>query len=445
MNNTSVPSPSVDPAALFKKISWRLLPFLTLCYVFAYLDRINIGFAKLQMLVDVGLSDAAYGLGAGIFFLGYMLFEIPSNLLFPRLGARRTFSRIMILWGLTSASMFLVTSANQFYVLRFMLGMFEAGFAPGLIFYLTYWYPGSRMARAITVIMLCGPIGGIFGAPLSTGLMTVFDKVAGLSGWQWMFLVEGIPCVIMGIIALFYVVDRPADAKWLTGAEKNYLAQQMKRAPSAESRGHHSFAQVARDPRVLLLGAAYFCIICGHYTVSFWLPTILKKAGVTNMMQIGMYAAIPYIAAIVVMIWWGRRSDRLGERRWHSVSMLALAAITLLIAALNGSNLLITILSITVATAALWAAYTVFWAMPSDYVKGEAAAGGIALINTIGLFGGFLSPTIIGYVNTLTGSMEFGLLAMVGVLVLGTGLLILNRLPPPPTQADALPSVKESA
>ncbi len=305
MNNTSVPSPSVDPAALFKKISWRLLPFLTLCYVFAYLDRINIGFAKLQMLVDVGLSDAAYGLGAGIFFLGYMLFEIPSNLLFPRLGARRTFSRIMILWGLTSASMFLVTSANQFYVLRFMLGMFEAGFAPGLIFYLTYWYPGSRMARAITVIMLCGPIGGIFGAPLSTGLMTVFDKVAGLSGWQWMFLVEGIPCVIMGIIALFYVVDRPADAKWLTGAEKNYLAQQMKRAPSAESRGHHSFAQVARDPRVLLLGAAYFCIICGHYTVSFWLPTILKKAGVTNMMQIGMYAAIPYIAAIVVMIWWG--------------------------------------------------------------------------------------------------------------------------------------------
>ncbi len=417
--------------ALFRKISWRLLPFLTLCYVFAYLDRINIGFAKIQMQADVGLSDAAYGLGAGIFFLSYMLFEIPSNLLLPRLGARRTFSRIMILWGLTSASMLFVTSPNQFYALRLLLGVFEAGFAPGLIFYMTYWYPENRMARAITIIMLCGPIGGIVGAPLSTGLMTALDAVGGLSGWQWMFLCEGLPCIVLGLIALRLIVDRPADAKWLSNDEKNYLAAQLQRSSNGDSRKHHSFKQVISDPRVLLLGIAYFCIICGHYTVSFWLPTMLKNAGVTSTMQIGLYAAIPYVFAIFAMLWWARRSDRLGERRWHSASMLALAAVTLLIAALNGSSLVITLVSITVATAALWAAYTVFWAMPSDYMKGDSAAGGIALINTIGAFGGFFSPTLIGYVKTLTGTMESGLLAMVGVLTIGLVLILVNRLPSP--------------
>lgn len=422
--------------ALFKKISWRLLPFLTLCYVFAYLDRINIGFAKIQMQADIGLSDAAYGLGAGIFFLSYMLFEVPSNLLFPRLGARRTFSRIMILWGLTSAAMLFVTNANQFYALRFLLGVFEAGFAPGLIFYLTYWYPENRMARALTVIMLCGPIGGIVGAPLSTGLMTMLDNVGGLSGWQWMFLVEGLPCVILGLISLRLIVDRPSDAKWLSQDEKTYLAAQLQRSGNPESRKHHSFKQVISDPRVLLLSIAYFCIICGHYAVSFWLPTILKSTGVTSTMHIGFYAAIPYVAAIFTMIWWGRRSDRLGERRWHSASMLALAAVTLLVAALNGSSLVITLVSITIATAALWAAYTVFWAMPSDYMKGDSAAGGIALVNTIGAFGGFVSPTLIGYVKTLTGTMQSGLLAMVGVLAIGTVLLLVNRLPAPAGKTD---------
>ena len=415
--------------ALFRKISWRLLPFLTLCYTFAYLDRINIGFAKIQMQADIGLSDAAYGLGAGIFFLSYMLFEIPSNLLFPRLGARRTFSRIMILWGLTSAAMLFVTSANQFYVLRFLLGVFEAGFAPGLIFYMTYWYPESRMARAITIIMFCGPIGGIIGAPVSTGLITTLDNVGGLAGWQWMFLVEGLPCAILGLLCLRLIVDRPSDAKWLSEEEKNYLAAELQRSGSADSRKHHSFKQVLCDPRVLLLSISYFCIICGHYTVSFWLPTILRSAGVADTMHIGIYSAIPYVAAILAMLWWGRRSDRLGERRWHSASMLAVASVTLLVAAFNGSSLLITLVSITIATAALWAAYTVFWAMPSDYMKGDTAAGGIALVNTIGAFGGFISPTLIGYFKTLTGTMQSGLFAMVGVLAIGTVLLLVNRLP----------------
>jgi len=434
MNNVLLSQSSQQ--ALFRKISWRLLPFLTLCYVFAYLDRINIGFAKIEMQADIGLSDAAYGLGAGIFFLSYMLFEIPSNLLFPRLGARRTFSRILILWGLTSAAMLFVTSANQFYALRFLLGAFEAGFAPGLIFYMTYWYPESRMARALTVIMLCGPIGGIVGAPLSTGLMTTLHNVGGLSGWQWMFLVEGLPCVALGLLSLRLIVDRPSEAKWLSEEEKSYLAAQLQRSGNTAPRKHHSFKHVISDPRVLLMSISYFCIICGHYTVSFWLPTILKSAGVKDTMQIGFYAAIPYVVAIFAMLWWGRRSDRLGERRWHSASMLGLAAVTLLVAALNGSSLVITLVSITIATAALWASYTVFWAMPSDYIKGDSAAGGIALVNTIGLFGGFLSPTLIGYFKTLTGTMESGLLAMVCVLVIGTVLLLVNRLPAPAPKKD---------
>ncbi|SEK16176.1 MULTISPECIES: MFS transporter [unclassified Variovorax] len=434
---SSINAMQVDEIQLFKKISWRLLPLLTLCYVFAYLDRVNIGFAKLSMQADVGLSDAAYGLGAGIFFLSYMLFEIPSNLLFPRIGARRTFSRIMILWGLTSAAMLFVKNANHFYVLRFLLGMFEAGFAPGLIYYLTYWYPQHRMARAITVVMLCGPIGGIFGAPISTWIMTTFAGNLGLSGWQWMFLLEGLPCVLLGVISLSFIVDRPSEAKWMTPAEVDYLSARTQQAVASGSSAHPGFLQVARDPKVLLLGISYFCIICGHYTVSFWLPTMLRSAGVSSTMEIGLYSAIPYSIAIVVMIWWGRRSDRAAERRWHSSSMLLIATAAMLVAALNGTSLIVTLVSMSIATAALWAAYTVFWAIPSDYIKGEGAAGGIALVNTIGLFGGFFSPTIIGYFKTLTGNMQSGLLGMTGILLAGSVLLVINRIPSPASPGRA--------
>jgi len=430
MYNTEIISAVDERSSIYSRITWRLLPFLTLCYTFAYLDRINIGFAKLQMQADIGLSDAAYGLGAGMFFLSYMLFEIPSNLLFPKIGARNTFSRIMILWGLTSASMMFVQNANLFYVLRFLLGVFEAGFAPGLIFYLTYWYPQKRMGRAMSVIMLAGPIGGILGAPISTGIMTLLGGAHGLAGWQWMFLIEGLPCVLLGIFSLKLIVDRPEQASWLSAQEKRTLADDIGVKPNG-AKHHPSFRNVIQDVKVLGLGLAYFCIICGHYTVSFWLPTILKAAGVTNTFHIGLYAAIPYIAAAIVMTWWSRHSDRLGERRWHAASTLLIAAGMMSIVAMNGASLPITLTAITIATAALWASYTVFWAMPSDYLKGDSAAGGIALINTMGLFGGFLSPTIIGWLKTATGTMESGLLLMVGLLVVGTVLLLVNRVPAP--------------
>lgn len=354
-----------------------------------------------------------------------MLFEVPSNLLLPRIGARRTISRIMVLWGLTSASMLFVRNEPTFYALRFLLGVFEAGFAPGMIFYLTYWYGQARMARVMAIVMLAGPVGGVIGGPLSTWIMTAFTGTHGLAGWQWMFLIEGLPCVVLGVIAWFFLTDRPADATWLTDDEKRVLAVDLA-APAAQ---HHSFLQVAKDVRVYLMALAYCCVICGIYAVSFWLPTILKTDGVTDTMMIGLYSAIPYVAAAIGMIVIGRSSDRHRERRWHSAIPALIGAIALAGATFASGRLAISLTCMTIATAMLWASYTVFWAMPSEYLKGDGAAGGIALINTIGLAGGFLSPTIIGWTKSVTGSMQAGLLVMVALLLLGACVLIANRLP----------------
>lgn len=426
-------TPGADPrlAPLYRKITWRLLPFLLLCYVFAYLDRINIGFAKLQMQQDIGISDAVYGLGAGIFFLGYVMFEVPSNLLLTRIGARRTISRIMVLWGLTSASMLFVQGEWSFYVLRFMLGVFEAGFAPGMIFYLTYWYSQSRMAGVMAVVMLAGPIGGIVGGPVSAWIMTAFSGAHGLDGWQWMFLLEGLPCVLLGVIAFRYLDDKPAEARWLSAEEKALLAADL------DSRGEHkkhAFAQVLRDPAIYGMALTYFCLICGIYAVSFWLPTLLKLAGVQDTMQIGLYSAIPYMAAAVFMLGFARSSDRMRERRWHTLVPALLAGVALCIATAAPTQFALSLTAITLATGFMWAAYTVFWAIPSQYLQGEAAAGGIALINSIGLLGGFLSPSIIGWIKETTGSLSGGLYAISALLVAGALLLLVNR---PPQSAPA--------
>jgi D-galactonate transporter len=409
-------------ANLYRKLNWRLLPFLLLCYTFAYLDRVNIGFAKLQMQADLGFSDAVYGLGAGIFFLGYVLFEIPSNLLLPRIGARKTISRIMVLWGITSAAMLFVRNEPVFYAMRFLLGVFEAGFAPGMIFYLTYWYGRARMAQVMAIVMLAGPIGGMFGGPLSTWVMTSFSGAHDLDGWQWMFLIEGLPCVILGVLALFVLDDRPADASWLSDDEKHLLASELDTSGS-----HHSFAQVAKDPRVYLMAVPYFCFICGIYAVSFWLPSIIKAAGVKDTMQIGLYSAIPYLASAIAMTLIGRSSDRRGERRYHSAIPALMGSAALALATFFGDQLSIALTCITIATAMMWVAYTVFWAMPSEYLKGDAASGGIALINTLGLIGGFLSPTIIGWAQTATGSLHAGLYVMVALLAIGALVLIAMR------------------
>ena len=426
-------TPGADPrlGPLYRKITWRLLPFLLLCYVFAYLDRINIGFAKLQMQQDIGISDAVYGLGAGIFFLGYVMFEVPSNLLLARIGARRTISRIMVLWGLTSASMLFVQGEWSFYVLRFMLGVFEAGFAPGMIFYLTYWYSQSRMAGVMAVVMLAGPIGGIVGGPVSAWIMTAFSGAHGLDGWQWMFLLEGLPCVLIGIVAYRYLDDKPAQAKWLSAEEKALLAADLD-ARSGQQK--HAFRQVLRDPAIYGMALTYFCLICGIYAVSFWLPTLLKLAGVKDTMEIGLYSAVPYIAAAAFMLLFARSSDRMQERRWHTLVPALLAGVALCVATTAPTQFALSLAAITLATGFMWAS-TVFWAIPSQYLKGEAAAG-IALINSIGLLGGFLSPSIIGWVKESTGSLAGGLYAISALLVAGALLLLVNR-PSQPAHATA--------
>ncbi|MFM0171649.1 MFS transporter [Paraburkholderia sediminicola] len=419
------PSAAGDPAsALYSKLNWRLLPFLVTCYMFAYLDRVNVGFAKLQMQTDLGFSDAAYGVGAGIFFIGYVLFELPSNLMLPRVGARRTFSRILVLWGITSACMLFVRSVPAFYAMRFLLGVFEAGFAPGMIYYLSCWYGPARMARAIALVFVAGPLGGIVGGPVSAWLMTSLSGVGGLAGWQWMFLVEGLPCIALGLLTLRVLSDRPEQARWLSDDEKLLLGRET--AP-AEHRAD-SFKAVLKSPRVYVLALAYFSIIFPIYAISFWLPTLLKEQGVSDTIRLGWYTAIPYVAAAVCMYLAGRSSDRVGERRYHCAIPALGAAMCLVAAVFADGSVTLTLVALTLGTACLWMAYTVFWAIPSQLVEGTAAAGGIALINTVGLSGGFWGPAVVGWAKASTGSMHTGLFVMAGAAALAAILILTGKL-----------------
>ncbi|MGG1944999.1 MFS transporter [Trinickia sp. NRRL B-1857] len=409
-------------AGLFRKLDARVLGFLVVCYALAYVDRINIGFAKLQMQRDLALSDAVYGLGAGIFFLGYVLFEIPSNLLLVRIGARKTLARIMMLWGLASASMCFVSSTTSFYALRFLLGVFEAGFAPGMIFYLSYWYPKERMARAVALVLAAAPIGGIVAGPLSGWVMTSLSGTHGLAGWQWLFILEGVPAALLGIVALFWLKDSPDAAPWLSAQERASLKGLA--APAIPERSaYRSLPAVLCNASIYRLAAAYFCLICGLYAIGFWLPAILKATGLQSVLQIGLYSAVPYIAAAVSMYALARSSDRNKERHRHAAVAAAVSAATLAVATIYLKQFGIAFVAITIATGAMFAAYSVFWAIPHDMLSGPTAAGGIAFINTLGLFGGFLSPTMIGWVKTLTGHTETGLFVIAGLLVLGALLL----------------------
>jgi sugar phosphate permease len=419
------PSAAGDPAsALYSKLNWRLLPFLVACYMFAYLDRVNVGFAKLQMQTDLGFSDAAYGVDAGIFFIGYVLFELPSNLMLPKVGARRTFSRILVLWGITSACMLFVRSVPAFYAMRFLLGVFEAGFAPGMIYYLSCWYGPARMARAIALVFVAGPLGGIVGGPVSAWLMTSLSGVGGLAGWQWMFLVEGLPCIALGLLTLRVLSDRPEQAPWLNNDEKMLLGRET--APTEHRAG--SFKAVLKSPRVYVLALAYFSIIFPIYAISFWLPTLLKEQGVSDTIHLGWYSAIPYVAAAVCMYLAGRSSDRAGERRYHCAIPALGAAVCLIATIFADGNVMLTLVALTLGTACLWMAYTVFWAIPSQLVEGTAAAGGIALINTVGLSGGFWGPAVVGWAKASTGSMHAGLFVMAGAAALAAILILTGKL-----------------
>jgi MFS family permease len=410
---------------IYAKVTWRIVPFLFICYVVAYLDRVNIGFAKLQMQSELAISDAVYGFAAGVFFLGYVLFEIPSNLLLTRIGARKTLSPILILWGVTSIWMMFVRDASSFYIVRFFLGVFEAGFGPGMLFYLTLWYSSSRLAGVMAIVFLAGPVASFLGGPLSGWIMSDFHGRSGVSGWQWMFLAEGLPATLLGVLAFLTLKDSPQQATWLTENERNSLERDIGGRAQSKQR---AFGDTLKSSPVYVLAVVCFCLISGIYTISFWLPSILKGAGVSSVMRVGLYSAVPYAAAAVGMVWFSRWSDRHGQRRLHVVGLVLASALSLTIAAQTVDHLWLVLTSLSLATCFLWAGLSIFWAIPAELLRGPAAAGGIALINSIGVLGGFASPTLIGYVKALTGSLQGGFWAIVAILVAGALLLLGSRL-----------------
>ncbi|CDN63121.1 MFS transporter [Burkholderia cenocepacia] len=414
-------------ALLFRKIAWRIVPFLFLCYVVSFLDRINIGFAQLQMKHDLGFSDAMYGLGAAVFYVGYVCCEVPSNMLLARFGARRTFTRIMLLWGLASTGMMFVSQPSHFYVLRFLLGVFEAGFFPGIVLYLTYWFPANRRAAAISVFFAGVAVAGVLGGLLSGWIMRDMSGVLGLHGWQWMFAIEGAPAILLAFVAFTLLVDRPQDAPWLTSDEKVRVA-----ALCAEGRAHgnahdgRSVMTALANPRVYLFAFIYFSLTCASLTLNFWMPLMIRDFGVTDVVAVSLYTVVPNAVGAVGLVLIARRSDRTGERRKHFACCtigggLALAALTL---HLHSFAAMLACLSI--AATLIFAALPIFWAVPTRYLSGNAAAAGIALISSIGITSGIVSPWVIGMIRTRTGSMDLAVYLLAALLVASGVALMLG-------------------
>ncbi|WP_454719543.1 MULTISPECIES: MFS transporter [Cupriavidus] len=417
-NSASLGDPRAE--STYRKITLRLIPFLFMCYVFAFLDRINIGIAQLDMKHDVGFSDLTYSIGAGIFFVGYVLMEVPSNLLLARIGVKRTFSRIMVLWGLIAAATAFVTLPAHLYTIRFLLGLAEAGLYPGVIFYLTRWYPVERRAKVIAIFTCATGIAGLLGGPLSGWLMTHFDGAHGMQGWQWMFIVEGLPATVLGVLALFYLDNGPQEARWLSDSEKALVARDLRHSSAvSETHGEHTFGRALKDFRVYVMGFVWFSQIAGVFAIGFWLPTLIKASGVTSPLEIGCYSAIPYFVSWVALIMLNRHSDRTMERRWHCALAMLCGAAGLFAAGLINGNLVLSLVALSVATAGILAPNPLIWAISTDYIRGSGAAGGIAVINCVGLLGGFVSPMIIGSIKTLTNSMAGGLGAISLLMVLG--------------------------
>jgi len=410
-------------SAVYARVTRRLIPLLFSCYVAAYLDRVNVSFAKLQMLNDLRFSETVYGLGAGIFFIGYFLFEIPSNIMLHKVGARLWIARVMLTWAVVSAGMLFVRSATGFYVLRFLLGVAEAGFFPGVILYLTYWFPSARRARIIALFMTGIPIAGVIGGPLSGWILKHMTGVQGLAGWQWLFLIEALPSFLLGVAVLRYLDSGIAGARWLTEAERALLARGI-----AEDRQHltsHSLRDGLTSSRVWLLAAVYFCLIAGLYGAGFWLPTLIKRSGVDSPLAIGILTILPNAVAAVAMVLISRRSDRTRERRWHLVTPALIGAAGWVITVRYGTDTAIALSGMSLAMAGVTTSLSQFWCLPTALLAGAAAATGIALINSIGNLAGFLGPLTIGWLVDRTGSTDLGVYLLAAVMA-GGSLLVLT-------------------
>jgi sugar phosphate permease len=427
---STVPTRESAPAAeaIYRKVAWRIIPVLFISYIAAYLDRVNVGFAKLQMQTDVPqISDAVFGLGAGIFFLSYFVFEIPSNILMVKVGARIWIARIMITWGIISSSMVFVNSAVAFYALRLLLGFAEAGFFPGIILYLTYWFPSRRRGEMVSLFMLAIALTGVIGAPVSGWILHQFSSSGWFNGWRMLYLLEGIPSIVLGLAIPFLLSDRVRSANWLTAGEKEVIEKNL--ATEEQHKEHMDLVQIIYSPRVLLFAVLYFCCVMGLYGTGFWIPQLIKNTGVKDPFHIGLLTAIPYGFGAVAMVLMGRRSDRSGKRRLNFAMAAFLGAAGIVVSNLFRESTLIAMIGLTIATMGILATFPLFWPMPTALLAGTAAAAGIAWINSLGNLAGFFGPSIVGWFSDLTKRSDYGLYVVAGFLALG-GILALLLIPP---------------
>lgn len=431
-----LPSIAVDPTAseagyeraLYRKVTLRILPLLVFGYILNYLDRINIGIAQLQFKSDLGFSDAAYGFGAGLLFVGYVLFEIPSNLMLERIGVRKTFLRIMVAWGVLSTLTMFVTSTTQFYLVRFLIGVAEAGFTPGIFLYLSYWFPARRRARMTSIFYLSIPIAATVGTPISGWIMHAFQGSFGLHGWQWLFLLEGMPSAIFGVVLFFVLSDSPAKAPWLRSDERAFILADLERDEGLKSRRptHSRLRAIVSDPRVFCAGFTFACSFSLGNTLAFWAPAVIRHSGIAQVVNVGLLAGIPAGIGIVVMLLVGRHSDRTLERRWHAAISLMCAAVALALLPAFSHNTVVALALLSVASAGHYSCLSVFWSIPPTYLSRETAAGGIALINVIGSLGGALSTAALGWASHGASGFGNGLIVLGAIVCCGAVVLLLS-------------------
>lgn len=429
-----------EEKALVRKMAWKVLPFLLLAYLICIIDRLNVGLAALTMNAELGFTATVYGWGAGLFFIGYFIGEVPSNLILSRVGARLWFARIMLTWGVFAIAMGFISGATSFFVIRFLLGVAEAGFFPGVIYYLTLWFPAQYRGRIFGLFLIISPLNNTIAAPLGGLILRYFDGAMGLPGWRWLFIVEGLPTILMTYLCLRLVIDGPDKARWLTDAEKAHLRARLQaEAESRTETKHLSIWQTLGNPKVLLFALVYTGLAIGIYGLSLWMPQLIKSTGVKDSLHIGLIMAIPYLIATVCMVLWSRHSDKTGERVYHCSGALALAAIGMVSSAFIGSPVL-AMVALTVAAIGMYCSQPVFWAMPTSYLTGVAAAGGIAFINSVGNLGGFVGPFMVGWLKDNAGGFQAGLVFLGGCLLTGSIVALIVGRSVPRQQVVELPA-----
>lgn len=423
MKSSAVSDNDSHKNAVYRRMALRLIPFIFICYLFNYLDRVNVGFAKLQMLDALKFSETVYGFGAGIFFIGYVLCGLPSNLALNRVGPRRWIAFMMVSWGLLSTCLLFVTTPMHFYVLRLLTGAAEAGFFPGIVLYLSRWFPDARRGRIMALFMSAIPVSGLLGGPFSGWTLSHFSSgTSGLAAWQWMFLIQGLPTVLLGCLAYFLLSDSVDKAKWLAADDRKIIVEDLERDArnKTSQTTHESIGTVLSSPLIWTFGFVYFCIQSGVYAINFWLPSIIKNLGFADPMVIGWLSAIPYLLAAIFMLAVGRSADLRNERRWHLVVPMLMTVIGLLISITFASTSAIAIVGLSVATMGALTALTMFWSLPTGRLSAGMAAGGLAIINSVGQMAGFLSPYLVGWIKDQTGSTDMALYALSALIVIGS-------------------------